>query len=113
MGTIFIERKKTIMNSWEIVKEELTKDAMPNSIGYTMDVNKAAKIFIKLKDVLNDFDIAVKTFNADAQVGKALRQKRKSLPGIVAQMQRLSQDISAIEKTSRTADTRLKSIERD
>lgn len=63
------------MNSWEILKEELTKGTRLDTTQRVMYINQASKLFIKLRAVLSDFDIATKSFNADEEVGDALRRR--------------------------------------
>lgn len=64
------------MNSWEMIKGSLTKGHTPTSVGYLIEVNKAAKLFVGLRNILGDFPVAVETFNADVEVGKALSKNK-------------------------------------
>ena len=61
------------MNSFEIIKKTVVGNTYKlNTIGYNIQVDLAAKIFVALRDYLNDYETSVTTFNADTEVGDAI-----------------------------------------
>lgn len=60
------------MNSWEIIKEALTKESRPGSVGWEIQAIKAAELFLKLQPQLRDWYEAASDFNADERVRQAL-----------------------------------------
>lgn len=64
------------MNSWEIIKTELTKTSSPKTLGRSIGVNLAADLFVKIMYNLTDQDIAKKSMNEDMEVRDAILARR-------------------------------------
>ena len=60
------------MNSWEIIKQEVTKGREPDTLYYSVAINLGGQIFIGLQHHLKDWKKAAAAFNTDAEVAKAL-----------------------------------------
>ena len=61
------------MNSWQIIKTELTKNSKPKTFGRSVDINLAADLFVKLMhSSLVDKDAAIKSMNEDMEVRDAI-----------------------------------------
>lgn len=60
------------MNSWEIIKSELTKTSKPGTMGRNIEVNQCAELFIKLMWNLNDREAATESMNKDEECREAL-----------------------------------------
>lgn len=64
------------MDSWEIIKSELTKTSKPKTFGRSIDINLAADLFVKIMYNLTDQDIAKKSMNEDMEVRDAILARR-------------------------------------
>ena len=64
------------MNSWEIIKNELTKTSKPKTFGRSIDINLAANLFVKIMHNLTDKDVAKKSMSEDMEVRDALLARR-------------------------------------
>ena len=60
------------MNSWQIIKQELTKDNKPNSLGSDIVLKQCARLFVSLEGILTDYDTAVQDMNQDMELREAL-----------------------------------------
>jgi len=60
------------MNSWEIIRKELTKDTKPGTMGRMIALNLCSDLFIKLLAKLNDIYEATITLDADEEMREAL-----------------------------------------
>jgi hypothetical protein len=60
------------MNTWEIIKNELTRKSKPGTFGRDIDVNIAADVFFKIKQNLKDEGASMEAFNSDDEVRKAI-----------------------------------------
>lgn len=64
------------MNSWEIIKQELTKTSRPGTMGRHIDMNLCGDLFVRLRHKLNDQEEATKSMNQDDECRAALLQRR-------------------------------------
>lgn len=64
------------MNTWEILKKELTKSSRPDTMGRNIDVNSCATLFVKIMHNLTDREESVKSMNSDEEVKNALLARR-------------------------------------
>jgi len=60
------------MNSWEIIRSVLITDTRPGSIGRHVEVDKCGKLFVALRHLLADSEIATRSLNEDTEVGEAI-----------------------------------------
>lgn len=60
------------MNSWEIIKHELTKGSRPGTFGRAVAMKQCADLFINLSEKLNDREAATESFNKDQEVSEAI-----------------------------------------
>ena len=61
------------MNSWEILKAELTKTSQPGTMGRAVDLNRCGLVFVCLRDKLTDYAEAEEAMNADEEVREAIK----------------------------------------
>jgi len=68
------------MNSWETIKDFFLreKDPTPGSMGYHIEVDRAARLFTKLRPLLSDEDAATSTLDDDKEVREAFIAARAS-----------------------------------
>lgn len=64
------------MNSWEIIKEQFTRDSTPKTLGRSIAVNQAAELFVRLMPNLTDREAATELMNKDEEVRNALVHRR-------------------------------------
>ena len=61
------------VSSWEIIKDVIIrKDSRPKTMGYNIDLNKCADLFIAIKSKLADEQEALEAFNKDDELRVAL-----------------------------------------
>jgi hypothetical protein len=71
-------------NSWEIIKEELTKKSTPGTMGRHIDINTCAELYVRLMHNLNDQAAASESMNKDDEcrqgilARKGIEELRKS-----------------------------------
>ncbi len=63
-------------NSWQIIKEELTKNSRPDTMGRCIDLNKCGNLFVKLMYNLKDQEKATKSMNEDGEMKMALLNQK-------------------------------------
>lgn len=61
--------------AWQTIKDEMTKNTTIGTMGYLCEVNKAAMIFVALKDLgcLKNQGIEVSAFNDDNDIMPAIQ----------------------------------------
>ena len=69
------------MNSWEIIKSELTKKSRPKTVGRNIDMVQCAELYVKLMHKLIDRDAATESMNKDDECREGLIMRR-SLKGL-------------------------------
>lgn len=60
------------MNSWEIIKTELTKKTRLGTIGRNIEIIKCAELFVKILHNLTDKEVAMESMNNDDECRKSL-----------------------------------------
>lgn len=55
------------MNSWEIIKAELTKKSRPGTMGRNIDMNQCAELYVKIMHNLTDEKAATESMNKDGE----------------------------------------------
>ena len=60
------------MNTWKKIKEVITKDSVPNSLGYSKKLILAADLFMVILNDLKNKKAAEKEFNEDSELTAAL-----------------------------------------
>lgn len=53
------------MNSWEIIKSEMTKDSRPGTMGRNIDMNRCSELFVAIMHKLTDREVSVESMNKD------------------------------------------------
>jgi hypothetical protein len=61
-----------MMNSWEIIKEELTKKSRPGTMGRNIEMNQCAELYVRLMPNLADREAATESMNKDDECRAAL-----------------------------------------
>lgn len=64
------------MNTYEIIKQQMTKKSRPGTMGRSMELNDCCDLFVRIMHNLTDKDESVKTMNADDEARDALLSKR-------------------------------------
>lgn len=65
------------MNSWEIIKKEMTRPTTkPGTTGELVDASNASRVYMALREKLRDKEKADAAFNADELVTKALLSRK-------------------------------------
>ena len=66
-------------NTWEVLKEQMTKGKTPRSSGYVMALNRASDLFVALQteDLICDSVQAVVAFNDDRELTSAILQRKQ------------------------------------
>lgn len=64
------------MNTWQIIKTELTRDSRAGTLGRSVDINLASDLFLKLLPHIKDEDEAKASFNLGEEVREALLNRR-------------------------------------
>ena len=64
------------MNSWEIIKQELTKKSRPGTMGRNIEMNQCAELFVRLMHNLTDSEAATESMNKDDECRDGLLARR-------------------------------------
>lgn len=64
------------MNSWEIIKQEMTRNSQPGTLGRSADLNQCGDLFVKLMHNLTDKEVSVESMNKDEEVREAILNRR-------------------------------------
>jgi hypothetical protein len=56
------------MNSWQIIKSRLTSGSRPGTMGRTIDVQSASRLFVAIAERLTDGKESTADFNQDSEV---------------------------------------------
>lgn len=64
------------MNSWEIIKAELTKKSRPKTMGRNIEMNQCGDLFVRLMHNLNDREAATESMNKDDECRAAILSRR-------------------------------------
>ena len=64
------------MTSWEIIKNNFTRDAKVGTVGYLFQISNAINMFESIKNNLKDSVISQKQFNNDKDVYKVSINKK-------------------------------------
>jgi hypothetical protein len=64
------------MNSWEIIKTELTKKSRPNTVGRNIELIQCSDLFMSLNYNLTDRDESLNAFNDDMEVRESLINRK-------------------------------------
>ena len=64
------------MNSWEIIKQELTKKSRPGTLGRNIDMNQCAELYVRLMHNLTDREAATESMNKDDECRDGLLARR-------------------------------------
>ena len=64
------------MNSWNIIREYMIADTRPGTLGRMRRINEAGDLFVRVKHLLVDAEVATTALNADSEVRDALLSRR-------------------------------------
>lgn len=64
------------MNTYEIIKQQMTKKSQPGTMGRSVELNDCCDLFVRIMHNLTDKGESVKTLNADDEVREALLARR-------------------------------------
>ena len=64
------------MNTYEIIKQQMTKKSRPGTMGRSMELNDCCDLFVRIMHNITDKEESVKTMNADDEVREALLARR-------------------------------------
>jgi len=64
------------MNSWEIIKAELTRKSQPGTMGRNIEMNQCAELYVRLMHNLTDQEAATESMNKDDECREGLLARR-------------------------------------
>jgi hypothetical protein len=64
------------MNTYEIIKQQMTKKSRPGTMGRSMELNDCCDLFVRIMHNITDKEESVKTMNADDEAREALLARR-------------------------------------
>ena len=64
------------MNTYEIIKQQMTKKSRHGTMGRSMELNDCCDLFVRIMHNITDKEESVKTMNADDEVRDAILSRR-------------------------------------